>query len=268
LKCRIDSTGRSHTIYFLQGTSGSSGSVTHAWHDGSAWQTELIATRTTVSASRTLTEDSVAFDIGVDGTLFAVWYKDSQTIEVASKTPAQAWILQTAPAAPYSGRLAISGDERGTPHLVSAAGSANYHLFKGTSGWSAERIPPLQNWDSNQVEMSVAGGTVSYVSDGLDLNGHVNFVRSNSGGWSVSDLQLGAVSDMAHSADGREFIVVWNLAELAAIVRDGVPTMTPVAGYNLVKTAGFSANGKAWALEWVPQPKDPAHAPAFLFDER
>lgn len=269
LKCRIDSTSRSHTFYFLPGTSGSPGSVTHAWHDGSAWQTELIATRTTVSANgRTLDEDSIAFDIGVDGTLFAAWYRDSQTIEIASKTLAQAWILQTAPTSPYSGRLAISGDETGTPHLVSAATSANYHLFKGTSGWSAERIPPLQNSDSNQVEMSVAGGTVSYVSDGLDFNAHVNFVRGNSGGWSVADLQLGGVSDMAHSTDGREFIVVNNLAELAAIVRDGVPTTTPVAGYNLVKSAGFSANGKAWVLEWAPQPTDPAHAPAFLFEER
>ena len=68
------------------------------------------------------------------------------------------------------------------------------------------------------------------------------------GGWSVSDLQLGAVSDMAHSADGRAFIVVYNLGEMAAIVRDGVPTVTPVAGYDLVKTAGFSPNGKAWVL--------------------
>jgi hypothetical protein len=274
VRCRIDSSGRSHVIWFQPpATQGGLGQVMHSWHDGTAWNTEAIASHPSVSAfGQSLQDGSVAFDIGVDGTIFGAWYVSAGSIELATLTSGQPWSLQAIPASPEAGFVLVSGDESGVPHLITLAFFGNYHLFQGASGWTAQAINPQFQIGEGSGDMSVAGGIVRFVSFQKDNNFRFNYVSGNSAGWGIEELSLSSfffANDVQHSADGKNFVVVGNTVD---IIRDGAISSSTVPGSG--NAGGFSANGKAWVLEWTPGQPTPTIAapalqvPAFVFDEQ
>ncbi len=261
VKCRIDASRVSHVVWVQPAPRGAQGNVMHSWHDGTSWQTELIAPTV---------DRSPAFDIGADGTLYAAWHVDEKNIELGTLIPGKNWTLEPIPGPAINGLLAVSGDELGAPHLLSLSFSQNYHLSKDASGWRADQMTRFYISDCTYVEMSVVGGVVSFISDEFDSDRRYSYVRGNSQGWTVAALGLTRLRSVAHSADGRDFIAV---GDAVAIVRNGAITSATVPTTD-ASSAGFSANGKAWVLEWTaPRAYPTAAAPAisvptFLFDER
>jgi hypothetical protein len=273
VKCLFDSSNRTHVIWYQP---GSPGTVMHAQHDGTAWKTEVVASPSSLLPHGPDSPQSdVAFDFGLDGTLFSAWYVDTKTIELATRVSNGTWTVEDIPASPEYGFLAVSGDESGTPHLLTLEFFGNYHLFKGASGWTAEAIAPqFQISDCTNAVMSVAAGVVSFVSNEEDNQFRPTFVRGNSSGWEVTDLGITGLGNISRSADGHAFIAVGNengQQSTIVIVRDGAVTSSTVPSD--ARAAGFSANGKAWALVWTDAHAVTAASPAdaiatVVFDEQ
>lgn len=275
VKCRIDFSGRAHVIWFQPGPAGAPGRVMHAWSQGPAWKTEVIASRAAVSDGGEYWGGfSVAFDFGTDGTLFVAWYVDANTIELATWAAGQTWTVQPVPAPPIAGMVVVSGDEAGVPHLLTLSFFANYHLVQGPSGWAAAQLPQFQITGCRLAEMSVVGGVVSFISDEPDNNRRVSYLRGNAAGWSIFDLGLAGLTSLSHSADGRGFIALND--DQVAIVREGGITAASVSRTDLRRqsSAGFSANGKAWVLLWIADQAAPTSTapsvavPSFIFEEQ
>jgi hypothetical protein len=272
VRCLVDSAGHSHVIWYQP---GSPGKVMHAEHDGAAWVTEVIASPPSLSPfGQEAPQSDVAFDFGLDGTLFAAWYADANTIQLASRTSNQTWTIENVPASPEFGFLVVSGDEAGVPHLLTLEFFGNYHLFKAASGWTAELIPSFQIGGCSNAVMSVAGGFVSFISNEPNIDRQATLVRQTSAGWDFIGLGSG-VRTISRSFDGHGFIVIGDAnfqQSTVVIARDGVVTsaMVPSA---VSADAGFSFNGKAWVVLWTDAPLLSPASPAdpiaaFIFDER
>lgn len=273
VKCLVDSAGHSHVLWYQP---GSPGKVMHSENDGTAWRTEEVASPLSLLPhGPDGLQSDVAFDFGLDGTLFAAWYVDTKTIQLATWVSRQAWAIENVPASPEYGFLVVSGDEAGSPHLLTLEFFGNYHLFKGASGWITEAIAPrFQISGCTDAVMSVAGGVVSFVSNEENVQRHASLLRGNSSGWAITDLGIG-VGRIARSADGHAFVALGtpNFAANVVIVRDGAVVLTSVPTGDGPIDAGFSADGKAWALVWTGAPRVTAAAPAaaipaVIFDEQ
>ncbi|HEY2031262.1 MAG TPA: hypothetical protein VGH20_18855 [Myxococcales bacterium] len=286
LQCRADPAGRSHVIWFEPpATAGGLGQVMHASNGGGGWDTEVVATHPSVSAEASnLQEGSVSFAFGVDGTLFGAWFVDAQDIELATLVPGQPWTLQAVPAPPHfaedPGHVLVAGDEAGAPHLLVSTIEGAAHIFQGASGWTTDAVSFPFDPISGVFEMSVAEGSVRFISREIFNNQLLLYVTQNASGWGAQQLPVTGANDIEHSADGRDFILLSGTSAL--IVRDGgAITTTPVsssvffggdAGRAAAASVGFSANGNPWALEWLAPASPPtiaaprADVPAFLFE--
>src|SRR5262249_22603788 len=105
--------------------------IVHVWHDGTAWQREVIASRVISPGDAT---EVVRFDLGPDGTLHASWQTQTSSqhpIEVASRVDG-VWVISDATAALPAGCASggqpgasadcinhfVVGDAGGSPHLI------------------------------------------------------------------------------------------------------------------------------------------------------
>jgi hypothetical protein len=283
IKCRFDSSGHAHVVWFQPSADSSSlqGNIMHASNDGTAWHSELIAAR---GGGFNPPLVGVAFDFGLDGTLFAAWYGSATNIELGTLVSGHPWSVQDIPAPAQPGPLAVSGDETGKPHLLSLNQNLDVHLFQGASGWTAEQITRFQTSNPTIAEMSVAAGVVSFITDQEGNQSQPIFVRGNSSGWNLVNLGLNSLDGIARSPDGHGFIALGNRdngqTSTIVVVRDGFATKSTVPSAIVSQTAGlvptavgFSANGKAWALVWSDVPAITAASPAasvaaFVFDEQ
>jgi hypothetical protein len=276
-KCLIDAAGRSHVVYFESTAANGPGSINHSWYDGTAWQSELIATRTNPTTNDG--HDSIAFDVGLDGTLFAAWFAGG-LLEIAVEKAGTSWTVETIPTPGPPGLLAVTGDENGAPHLVSLQ-FASFHFFlDGSGAWTSEVISDFHGGAGGPViSLSAVGGEVSFVTN-LENNlhdGH-SFLRRGATGWTAFPLILGNnFSSASRSADGHAFILPAFFAGSVEIVRDGVSEVDAIAaadsvdGVSVQTSAGFDPQGRIWVLEWLT-PDSAADLPVlndvFLFEAR
>ena len=252
--------------------------ILHVWHDGTRWQTEEIARRafvTSIPQSSGLL--GIAFDLGLDGTLFAAWTgKDG--IEVASKAAGGAWTVQSVPGMvefPLGQQeLTISGDEQGVPHVI-LLGFSSSHFYPAGGAWQKESLPlaGVVEYDSYGARAFAGPQGNLLVFAKTYGTREIKAARRNAGGWSAPVVLTIAYSmSAARSADGTAIALASSDGSLW-LERNGASTTShfDVIGFPSV---GFGLADKAWVLDWLTPRGMPTEAnpllPGFVvvYDER
>ncbi len=274
LTCQLDAAGHPHTAWYTAPqTPGAAGPVYHAWHDGTRWQTEQIA-------QRTFSSTSTAFDVGLDGTLFAAWISEAG-VELATRAGG-AWSVQlVAPAtqAIRAGEVLVSGDELGSPHLIVVSPYPGIHYFQASGGWQSEPVPYSNPAPDAGMRVFAGFGRIDIAAITYGF-AQVELVTRTASGW-ATPLALTSAHGMsaARSVDGKAIALaasdgnLWILRNGALVRKAFLPAFDSTA-----RTAvGFGATGKAWVLEWLGDPYTLTPAslvspslpgPAAVFDER
>jgi len=249
-----DRAGHPHTLYTAGQPFGSQpfDPVVHAWHDGTAWQTEEIA-----GAAR---YSPVRFDIGLDGTLHGTWFNGISTRAVASLVNGS-WTIDSL-TNQGGGTVELSGDETGAVHLVLQGNAGLEYWRRTTSGWTSEAVPStsgfLREW---HVFASTGQVTVVCRLDSADFNQMiVTAVTRTSAGWSSVETVA------ALPWQGQNFAASRSPDGLRIGIVSKVFQQTGVDGYLWVRSAsgtverhwygtdgavstGFTADGRAWVLD-------------------
>jgi len=285
----VDSSGQAHALYVddADRLDSSPVPIVHTWFDGQSWQSEDVATELTA-------QNRTAFDIGVEGTLHAAWlgpFRNGAFVVGVATRSGSTWQIDDAindvPAVRSAQwrKVYVAGDETGAPHLLLTNGDVSdfvMHFFRDQAGqWQSESIPdPL--YFQMPLALLAGGGRVTLVTqllNGIDRR-LVVFERTASG-WSdaIPLATDGSLPYVARSADGRRVAIadpyhrydqqhsgtLWIREPDGTTTTYGMPT-SPAA-----LSTGFSADGKAWVLQWLEDgsnwPPGPP-APAILLEER
>ncbi len=278
LKYLLDVGGHPHTAYYeWAGSAATVAPIVHAWHDGTRWQTEEIARRTFVTAVNEYSNE-IAFDIGLDGTLFAAW-AGAAGIEVASRTAGGPWKVEVVSPDIVSmaqSELMVSGDEAGVPHVIHLS-FRSAHFFPGAGGWQSEPIPlfVFVTYSSFGAWAFAGFGRIDVVTR-IYASSAVDLVQRTAAGWAPPTAVTTATwMSAARSADGRAVAIAASDGTLWTL-RDGAVTQTKFFPFGR-PAVGVGADGKAWVVEWlsdgIVQLAQGAAAPALLvpaavFEER
>lgn len=287
----VDTDGQPHALYVDVPTPRDDNPIpiVHTWFDGLSWQAEEIGREFTA-------QDLTAFDIGPEGTLHAAWLGPRRNgalvwVGVATRSSGSWRIDQAINDVPAVGSgqwdgVLLAGDETGAPHLLLWSPLWQIHVFRDQSGWQSESIPeptPFQY----PTALLAGGGRVTLLTD-LDYAGSgvrtlAVFERTTSG-WSdaialANNVNFAHAPSAARSADGRRVAIAiadhpygeQQFGTLWIREADRTTSMYEMFTTPSLVTTGFSADGKAWVLQWLEGgsnwPPGPP-APAVLFEER
>ncbi|HWE25549.1 MAG TPA: hypothetical protein VG496_16555 [Myxococcales bacterium] len=277
VKYLIDAAGHPHTAYYdWDGNPGVVAPVIHLWHDGSRWQREEIARRTFVTALGD-GPNEIAFDIGLDGTLFAAW-AGAAGIELARSIGGAAWQVEVVTAATTNvsyGELLVSGDESGIPHVIYLAFQST-HFFPDVTGWQSEPVPLSVFVTSTSFDAAAfaTSGRIDLVAR-MYADNSIDLVQRSAAGWAAPMvLSYGSYMTAARSTDGKAVAISADDGTLR-ILRDGAITRSNLFPFGR-PAVGLRDDGKAWVVEWLTEAgqslQDAASpslvVPAVIFEER
>jgi hypothetical protein len=269
--------------------------IVHVWHDGAAWQRELIARRVISPGDAT---QIVRFDMGPDGTLHASWQtqtSSSYPIEVASRTDA-GWTISDATAALPAGcanggqpgsvarcvNHFVVGDAHGAAHLVVVGWDYTLaHVWSTNGRWSSEAIPTAGGvsvlWGDFEVFRVLGGGdgpAIVYQRGEIEGDGPVFAMVRETTGWSapavVSNSFYGGGWDAARSPDGAR-IAVATAGEVGHLwIREADGSVVEKRWFSAGGdfAVGFGLDGKAWVASGLASYTSTGSVPIIVFDER
>lgn len=277
----LDGAGRTHAVFLSE----SGTSVLHGWHDGTAWQTERVAT---VQSALT-----PAAGFGTDGTLHAA-FGAYDSLTVGSQVGG-AWAIETL-RSPFPTDIdhLVAGDAAGAPHVI-LPNRPPAHLWKDASGWRHESTPVPQDLgapvtDAIPIFFFARPTGVTLVQRCLTSSTNATAEWISVSDWSPSGWSLrpsvaepirGVYEDAPYRAaisrDGQRVAVASDFGTLIIFDQASSKTLTwKSPGSSEVSqdaiATGFEPDGKAWVLEFIGDRNTPAVAgepsPARLYEER
>ena len=254
-----DATGHPHAIYVAGPAFGTNltDPVVHAWHDGSAWQTEEIG--------RGASYLPVRLDVGTEGTLHASFRSDLGALIVGALIGGSWQFESVSPVSTANGvGDQLSGDDAGVPHVVLRGDAGLLHLTRGASGWTTESVPAAGSIADWRVFAGAGRVTVVYSVDSADLTQTtIRVVSRTDAGWGTpQDLRSaprGVKIEAARSRDGTRVAIAAKWfggtavdGYLWIIGASGTVEKRWFGGDGALAT-GFGPDGRAWVLDGLQE---------------
>jgi len=289
----LDTQGQPHAVYVEVPPGPWDGSpipIVHTWYDGQSWRNEEIA-KEAVQPAR------LGFDMGPDGTLHVAWIGDQMgvgmVVGVATHGNA-AWQLDTgitdlSVANSWKwDRLLLAGDETGAPHLILQIGDWQpKHFSRDQAGWHFDDVPQPSDLQF-PIALLAGRGRVTYLTNSLNTITRIHtlmLLERDASGWSSPLALASNGADFsypvlaARSADGQRIALAtpgssWWPGPGTLWIREANGTMQTYEWFWKPQSnfaTGFSANGKAWVLNWLEDGLSSppgAKVPAVVFNER
>lgn len=265
-----DAQGAPHTVFVRGSPYGASeGDLVHAWWDGGAWRSEVVATD--VIAPWSSVSPRAWFGLGEGGV--QVVYRRSEPFPAMESLVHVAGAVKTVlttPSVPdfqrWSAAVGVGAD--GTAYVARLGGSASLSqtlvllATRSAAGvWSDEVVPTGAASSDGPWLVAGSGGDVAlfHGRDGQAPGDRdLRVVRKQGGTWREPELVAtrpfdGYTLDLAVSGTpdlDRLALSTWSIGRTDVHVRDGAGWKGVTVGPASVRRAGlgFAAAGDAWAL--------------------
>lgn len=269
----LDAAGHPHLVYLEDlpnGTTSYPSDLIHAWHDGAAWQQEVIARRTVDSDGNGQVQVFLALDTG--GTPHVAWKNWERTFPEHATRTAAGWTVESLTSSLHDPNLAFSLESFGAAPdgtlslLVAGPGTLVLWTRPPGGAWAEALVPATGNvgvFYGGQLLPFPGGVTVAYrrFAQADPLPYKLTVLTRTGATWGAAVEVAGFDTP---GSSGLPLVGVADGARAALLVPQGLPeglwlyrweAAAGWSGARLQQSTGFSANwlgflpgGRLWLV--------------------
>jgi len=286
----LDGQGWPHSVFLRDATGSTLTEVVHAWWNGTAWESEVVATDDVAPGGSTT--EQAWFELDSAGALQVLYRRleafpaQDTLVHVARDRAGWAETVVTTPSVPdfarWSATFAVASD--GSAYVAqigqSVALSRSLALLctRSSSGAWSDEIVPVGSFDFDGPWLAAGVGgnaALTFTSRFVDVDvisvmklggtwGAPELVTTRTPGGSSLDLAAAGSSDLSKLA-----LSVWSGGRTDVLIRgdSGWQGVTVGPSNVLRGWLGFDASGKAWALFPMDSASLAQTMPYSFFDE-